>query len=192
MAQLLRRTGMDPGQAIGLRLSQHDEGALEEAYSTYSAGVRAYVTRFVGPSEAEDVVQRTFLDVWRHGSRYDPSQRFAGWIFTIARRRAIDCLRSRRHDVVDVDSFRDLMGDDGREMAERHADAAEVRTAVARLPEHERTVIELAYFGQLTQAEIASHLDTPLGTVKARAARGTRRLAQLMVADRELTERTRS
>lgn len=183
---------MDAGQAIGLRLSQRDEGALEEAYSAYAAGVRAYVVRFVGPSEADDVVQRTFLDIWRHGSRYDPSERFSGWVFTIARRRAIDCLRSRRHDVVDVDLFRDLVGDDGREMAERHADAAEVRSALARLPEHERTVIELAYFGQLTQLEIADRLAVPLGTVKARAARGTRRLALLMTTDRDLSQRSRS
>lgn len=181
---------MDTGQAIGLRLSQRDEGALEEAYSAYAGGVRNYVARFVGQTEADDVVQRTFLDVWRHGARYDPAERFSGWVFTIARRRAIDYLRSRRHDVVDVDLIRDLVGDDGRETAERHADAAEVWAALGRLPDHERTVIELAYFAQLSQTEIAYRLVVPLGTVKARAARGTRRLAQLMTADRDLTERS--
>lgn len=176
---------MEPGQAIGLRLLRRDEGALEEAYSTYAAAVRAYVARFVGPSDAEDVVQRTFLDVWRHSSRYDPAERFSGWVFTIARRRAIDSLRTRRHDVVDVDQVRDLVGDDGREMAQRHADAADVRAAVARLPEHERVVIELSYFAQLTQAEIAARLGAPLGTIKARASRGTRRLALQMGSDAE-------
>jgi RNA polymerase sigma-70 factor (ECF subfamily) len=183
---------MDPGQAIGLRLSRRDEGALDEAYSAYAAGVRSYVTRFVGPADAEDVVQRTFLDVWRHSARYDPAERFTGWLFTIARRRAIDSLRSRRHDVVDVDTVRDLVGEDGRETAERHADAAEVRAALARLPEHERVVIELTYFGQLTQAEIAERLSAPVGTVKARAARGTRRLAVLMGAVRPPAQRSRT
>jgi RNA polymerase sigma factor (sigma-70 family) len=182
---------MEPGQAIGLRLRRRDEGALEEAYSAYAAAVRSYVARFVGPAKAEDVVQRTFLDVWRHSSPYDPAEHFTGWLFTIVRRRAIDSLRSRRHHVVDVDRVRDLVGDDGREMAERHADAADVRAAVARLPEHERVVIELTYFAQLTQAEIAQRLGTPVGTVKARASRGTRRLALLMGSERGQDVRSR-
>ena len=183
---------MDHGQAIGLRLSQHDESALEEAYSAYAAGVRSYVSRFVGHSEADDVVQRTFLDVWRHCGRYDPTERFTGWLFTIARRRAIDTLRTRRHDVVDVETVRDLVGEDGRVMAARHADAAEVRAAVAQLPEHERVVIELTYFDELSQAEIAERLGAPIGTVKARASRGTRHLARLMTADRGQQARSRS
>lgn len=183
---------MEPGQAIGLRLSRREVGALDEAYAEYAGPVRAYVARFVGPGEADDVVQRTFLDVWRHASQYDPARRFTGWLFTIARRRAIDSLRSRRHDVVDVEQARHLVGEDGRETAERFADAADVRAAVAQLPEHERQVIELAYFADLTQAEIAAALDTPLGTVKARAARGTRRLALLMSEPPEAPARSRS
>ncbi len=171
---------MDLGQTIGLRLSRRDPGALEDAFTTYETSVRAYVTRLVGHSEADDVVQRTFLDVWRQSSKYDPAQRFTGWLFTIARRRAIDTLRSRNRDVVGVDAAWHLVGEDGRETAQRYADAADVRAAVARLPEHERRVIELAYFADLTQAEIAAVLEAPLGTVKARAARGTRRLGVLM------------
>lgn len=181
---------MEPGQAIGLRLSRREVGALEEAYAEYADAVRAYVTRFVGPADADDVVQRTFLDVWRYASSYDPTRRFTGWLFTIARRRAIDCLRSRRHDVVDVDQARHLVGEDGRETAERYADAADVRAAVARLPEHERRVIELTYFADLTQAEVATVLGAPLGTVKARASRGTRRLAGLMTTPRSETTRS--
>ena len=83
---------------------------------------------------------------------------------------------------MDVESLRDLVGEDGRETVDRYADAADVRTAVGRLPDHEREVIEMAYFAELTQREIAVALDVPLGTVKARAARGTRRLG-LLVAE---------
>lgn len=175
---------MDQGQAIGLRLSRRDEGAVEEAFAAYAEAVRRYVTRFVGQAEADDVVQRTFLDVWRHAGRYDPRQRFTSWLFTIARRRAIDALRTRRHPVVDVDAVRDLVGVDGRDLADRHADAAEVRAAVGRLPEHERVVIELTYFADLSQQEVAERLEAPLGTVKARSSRGTKRLARLMHAER--------
>lgn len=173
---------MDTGQAIGLRLARRDETALEEAYAVYAPSLLSYLSRFVGPVEAEDVMQRAFLDVWRHAERYDPAQRFSGWLFAIARRRAIDTLRSRRFDVVDVEAARDLIGDDGRELADRYADAADVRSALARLPEHERVVLELTYFQHRTQQEIADHLDLPLGTVKARASRGTRRLGDLIRA----------
>ncbi|WP_370615547.1 RNA polymerase sigma factor [Mumia sp. Pv 4-285] len=171
--------------AIGARLARQDEAALQEAYERYAPVVLAYVSRYVGRDEAEDVVQRTFLDAWRGASRYDPNQRFTAWLFTIAHHRAVDTLRARRHTVVDVESIRDLAGDDGRETASRFADAADVRWAVARLPEHERTVLEMAYFQELTQKEIAARLDVPLGTVKARASRGTRRLGEIMRATEE-------
>lgn len=171
---------MEGGQAIGLRLARRDESALEDAYATYGPSLLAYLRRHVGPDEAEDVLQRTFLDVWRHSSRYQPAQRFSTWLFTIAHRRAVDALRTRRHRVVDVEAARDLVGEDGRETAERYAEAAEVRAALARLPEHEREALELTYYAGLTQREIAAHLDVPIGTVKARTSRATRRLGALM------------
>ncbi|MGB0101109.1 MAG: RNA polymerase sigma factor [Nocardioides sp.] len=173
---------MSTSPALGLRLARRDESALEDAYRTYGPSLLAYLRRYVGPDEAEDVLQRTFLDVWRHADRYDPDQRFAGWLFTIAHRRAVDSLRTRRHRVVDVEAARGLVGEDGRETAERYADAAEVRAALVGLPDHEREVLELAYFGDLTQREIAARLQAPIGTVKARAARGTKRLAMLLTA----------
>lgn len=171
---------MEAGRDIGTRLARGDEAALEDAYATYGPSLLVYLRRYVGPDEAEDVLQRTFLDVWRSAERYDTGQRFTGWLFTIAHRRAVDTLRQRRHSVVDVDTVRHLVGEDGRETVEQHADAAEVRAALGRLPDHEREVLELAYYGELTQPEIAERLQAPLGTVKARAARGTRRLAELL------------
>ena len=171
---------MESGRTIGARLACHDDSALEDAYATYGPAVLAYLRRYVGPDEAEDVLQRTFLDVWRSAERYDPEQRFSGWLFTIAHRRAVDALRSRRHSVVDVDQIRGLVGEDGRETADRHADAADLRIALDALAEHERTVLELAYFSELTQREIAERLDIPLGTVKARASRGLKHLSARM------------
>ena len=180
-------TGMkrrDPaaGQAIGLRLARREEHALADAYAAYAPMVLAYASRYVGRDEAEDVMQRTFLDAWRHAGRFDPSQRFTGWLFTIAHRRAVDALRARRHQVIDVESLRELSGEDGRETINRFADAADVRAAVAQLPDHERVVVEMTYFDDLSQREIAERLDVPLGTVKARASRGTRRLGQIIRA----------
>lgn len=181
---------MDPGQSIGRRLALREDGALADAYAEYAPALLAYVSRYVGRDDAEDVVQHTFLDAWRGAGRYDPRQRFTGWLFTIAHRRAIDVLRSRRHTVVDVSGLRELAGEDGRETVDRFADAADVRALMGRLPEHERTVLELAYFAELTQREIAERLGVPLGTVKARAARGTQRLGHLMRAVLDEGERS--
>jgi RNA polymerase sigma factor (sigma-70 family) len=173
---------VDSGQSIGVRLSLRDESALEDAYATYGRSVLAYLRRYVGADEAEDVLQRTFLDVWRNAHRYDPDERFTGWLFTIAHHRAIDTLRTRRHAVVDVDALRELMGEDGRVTVTRFADAAEVRQAMSRLPDHERETLWLAYFEGLNQAEIAERTAVPLGTVKARSSRGLRHLARLIHA----------
>ena len=173
---------MDPGHALGERWARRDERALEEAYAVYGASLLSYLRRYVGPDEAEDVLQRTFLDAWRSAGRFRSGERFSSWLFTIAHRRAVDTLRARRHAVVDVDTMRELMGEDGRETLQRYADAAEVRAGLERLPAHEREVLLLAYFGELSQREIAERLDVPLGTVKARASRGTRRLRDLIAA----------
>ena len=98
------------------------------------------------------MLQRTFLDAWRGARSFDPEQRLGAWLFTIAHRRAIDTLRSRKHDVVPVEALRELVGEDGRELAERYADAVEVRAAMHQLPEGQREVLTLAYFADLTQA----------------------------------------
>lgn len=169
----------DGGRELGLRLAGHDETALAAAYSAYSGSLLTYLTRVVGAVDAEDVLQRTFLDAWRNADRYDPEHRFAGWLFTIARNRAVDTLRSRRPQV-DLTAAGDLVGEDGRETAERLAVAAEVRQAVACLPPHERDAVRLTYFEQLRQTEVADRLGVPVGTVKARVSRGMRRLAGLL------------
>lgn len=180
---------MDTGQQLGARLAGRDESALEDAYELYGPGVLAYLRRHVGPDEAEDVLQRTFLDVWRNAGRYDPQHRFSSWLFTIAHHRAVDTLRSRRTDVVDVEAARELIGEDGRARAQQYAEAAEVRAALQQLPDHERETLLLAYYQGLSQREIAARLNVPVGTVKARAARGTRRLGEIIRAASEEDER---
>ncbi len=142
--------------------------------------VLGYLRRFVPRDEAEDVLQRVFYEVWKNRDRYDPARSLEAWVLGIARKRAIDQLRRRHATIVPIDELRDVAGDDGRELAERYARANEVRGALERLPAEQRQVLTMAYFGDLTQAEIADRLGVPLGTVKARAFRGLRRLADLL------------
>jgi RNA polymerase sigma factor (sigma-70 family) len=164
---------------VAERLVAGDEHALEECYHRYGPAVRGYLRRFVPSPDVEDVLQETFLDVWRCRRQLDPDRRFEPWLFAIARRRAIDALR-RRRGVVEVAVVRDLMGTDGNQLAEQLAWAAEIRAALVQMSAEQREVIELAYFSELTQREIAERLGIPLGTVKARVSRGLRRLAVLM------------
>jgi RNA polymerase sigma factor (sigma-70 family) len=165
---------------IGLRLNQGEPEALEEAYRTLGPLVISYLSRYVPHADIHDVMQRVFYEVWRVHERYDPKLSLRGWVLGIARKRAIDHLRKRRDVVVPLDSMREIVGDDGREVAERLVWADEVRTALDQLPEPQRKVIELAYFEQYTQSEIAVALDIPLGTVKTRTSRGLQRMAGLL------------
>jgi RNA polymerase sigma factor (sigma-70 family) len=164
----------------GLRAG--NKQALEDCYRLTAPLVRDYVRRFVPPAEVDDITQQVFLDLWRSHQRVDPARGLVPLLLTIARNRSIDYLRKRRHVVVDVAQLRGLMGEDGDRLIEGLAWAAEVRRALQALPDAQRQAIELAYFGQHTQREIAIRLGVPLGTVKARMWRGMRQLATTVVA----------
>jgi RNA polymerase sigma factor (sigma-70 family) len=165
---------------LGARLAAGEEGAINECYSVLGPMVLGYLRRFVPRDQAEDVLQRVFYEVWRNRDRYDPTRSLEAWVLGIARKRAIDQLRRRHANVVPIEELREIAGDDGRELAERYARASEVRGALERLPREQREVLTLAYFGDLSQTEIANRLGLPLGTVKARTFRGLRRLADII------------
>ena len=166
--------------SLGAQLVHDRQEAIEEIYLALGSTVRSYLQHLVGPDDADDVLQQVFYEVWRHNGRYDPSRSLTAWVLGIARKRAIDHLRRRRHIATTLDNLESVVGEDGRELAERYARAHEVRDALTRLPDEQREVLVLAYFGCFTQSEIARHLELPLGTVKARAFRGLRRLAQVL------------
>lgn len=166
--------------AVGSRLAAGERAALEECYAELGPLVLSYLRRYLGKEDAEDVLQKVFFEVWRSAARYDPERSFEAWVFGIARKRSIDALRSRRAAVIPLDAIRELTGEDGREVADRLAFAAEIRSAVAALPEGPREALRLAYFHSRTQAEIAIELGVPVNTVKSWTARGLRKLATLL------------
>jgi RNA polymerase sigma-70 factor (ECF subfamily) len=154
---------------------------------------------------AEEVVQDTYLALWNRAELYDERQgSLLAWLGTIARNRAIDRLRAagRRPTAVPLSGLLvdDSQDDRALERAlssgglvgggpppldpEAHMDAAELRVevqgALARIPQMERQVLELAYYEDLTQTEIATRLSWPLGTVKTRTRRGLLRLRSLL------------
>jgi RNA polymerase sigma factor (sigma-70 family) len=171
--------------SLGVRHATGQDGAIADVYAALSPMVLGYLRRFVPPDEAEDVLQRVFYEVWRHKDRYDPSRSLGAWVLGIANKRAIDHVRRRRRTAVPVEELDGIAGEDGRELAERYARASEIRDALSRLPDEQREVLRLAYFGDCTQSQIATQLGIPLGTVKARTFRGLRRLGQLLASDHQ-------
>ncbi|HSH22056.1 MAG TPA: sigma-70 family RNA polymerase sigma factor [Candidatus Caenarcaniphilales bacterium] len=183
-----------------------DESALAELYDRFAAPL--YRTALLRPGDrhlAEEVLQDTYLALWNRAELFDPSQgSLLGWLAVIARNRATDRLRAlgRRPASLPLSSVLDDADTDGRAPdsvlhraqpvagvtapadPERLVDDAwlrrEVQRALAEIPDHERQVIQLAYYEELSQSEIAARLDWPLGTVKTRTRRALRHLRRTL------------
>ena len=178
LMQLVRR---GEAEAFEVVYERHCNAAFSLAYRM--CGTRA---------AAEDVVQESFLSLWRSGTRYDRTRgSVRTWMLGIVHNRAIDSLRrSVVHD-------RRRASDEGieerfeaRERTEvevaRLDEAEEIRQALRTLPPEQGRVIELAYFGGFTQTEIASMLDAPLGTVKGRMRLGLEKMRSQLGGLREV------
>ncbi|MFG2088937.1 MULTISPECIES: RNA polymerase sigma factor [unclassified Spirillospora] len=163
---------------LGHRLARGDETALTECYATLGPLVRHHVARLVPGHAVDDVVQVAFLELWRTRRRFDPSRALAPWVLSIARRRAIDQIRSEARHRRRAAPLEEA----GRvpDPAPALDAACDVRGALAVLPVAQRQAIVLAHYGHLTQREIADRLNIPLGTVKARTSRGLRRMRELL------------
>jgi RNA polymerase sigma-70 factor (ECF subfamily) len=163
------------------RVGSGDRGAFEALYRRYARPVYGLALRRLGDrGRAEDAVQDTFASVWRAAASYRPERGpGAPWLYAVARNAIVDNGRTRREPPVE--------GIDEASDEESPADRAEagwvawrVHRALAELPENERTVIELAYWGGRSQSEIASELGIPLGTVKTRTRSGLMRLSTML------------
>lgn len=154
-------------------------GGLETIYDRYHSMAYALALRITTETGlAEDVVQDSFLGLWRNAERYAEAKgSVRGWLLAIVRHRAIDAMRRQRAGVVlgeDPDEVLPAsltLPDIWPEVAGR-LEAEQVRVALTVLPPAQREVIELAYFDGLTQREIADQTRAPLGTVKSRMRLG--------------------
>ncbi|WP_030906724.1 RNA polymerase sigma factor [Streptosporangium amethystogenes] len=165
---------------LNIRFAEGDDAALAECFTAHGSLIRSYLRRFVSQQEVEDLQQVVFAEVWRSRHRFDPARSLPAWMLGIAHKRAVDQLRMRTLRTVPLDVVADPAGDDGRIDGDGLAERDQVRWALAKLPAPQRQAIELAYYGDLTQREIAERLRVPLGTVKARTARGLRRLSDIL------------
>lgn len=170
------------------RMAAGEKAAFAELYDRFSRPLFSVALRILrDEAEAEDIVQDVFLTLWEKASDFSRERGSAfGWAVTLTRHRAIDRLRlrQRRRELLDQPAAGHFATAAASPSAEEALAAREtaraVRSAVAGLPTEQQRALELAFFGGLTQQEIAARLQEPLGTIKARIRRGLFRLREIL------------
>lgn len=166
-------------ELLGLVAGMQRE-ALGQLYLRHANAVRAAARRITeDPGEAEDLLHDIFLEVWDHASDYEPGRgSVRTWLLLRARSRSLD--RRRR---LGRRSGEELSPDVGHGVRPASAEELGVRDAVTRLPEPLRELLELAYYGGMSSAEMAATLAIPIGTVKSRVARALAELRAILADD---------
>ena len=163
-----------------------DDDALGELYDRFGRLAFRLAFRILRDRAlAEDAVQEAFLAVWRSADAYKRERaKPSTWILTVVHRRAVDIVRreqSRRGEPLEVAPEPSVgAADEDAVLRDRRA---AVQAALTELPGDQRQALELAYYGGLTQSELAERLGVPLGTVKSRMFAGLGRLRELLAAD---------
>src|SRR4249920_3028900 len=181
--------GDDADRSVLERVASGDLDALEDLYDRYKTMAYSIAYRITNDATlAEDVVQDAFLGAWRNAARYVEGRgSVKTWLLSIVHHRAIDAIR-RRKPTSELPEREDIppaelrLPDIWAEVS-ANLDADAVRGAMAVLSDVQREAIELAYFGGLTQQEIAVRMDTPLGTVKSRMRLGLLAMRRALTAD---------
>jgi RNA polymerase sigma-70 factor (ECF subfamily) len=171
---------------LAARFVAGDERALEEVYSRWSSLVFTMARRATGnESDAADITQAVFLSAWRGRAGFESSKgSLPGWLVTITRRRVADHWESISRETRKIDAESARLDD---EAVAGHAEESVNRVLLAdelsQLGEPQRKIIELAFFQDLTHAQIARALDIPLGTVKSHIRRSLDRLRTRLEVD---------
>jgi RNA polymerase sigma-70 factor (ECF subfamily) len=161
--------------AAFLRKEPEAAGQLYDRFSSRIFGLGLSLLR--NRTDAEDLVQDTFLKVWRTGSAFDPVRgSLDTWMLLVARSLAIDLLRRRSLEARKLSSQPKVSEATDEAGPERHAEVSDLfhraSQAMARLPQRQRSVLELTYLGQRSTKEVAELMGIPRGTVKSRAHAG--------------------
>jgi RNA polymerase sigma-70 factor, ECF subfamily len=167
------------------RLKTGDARALRELYDRYSGLLYPVALRILGNRmDAEDAMQRCWVQVWGSASSYDPKRGpVVAWLLTVIRSRSLDLVRSigsrrRAEDAVETEPTDFPL--DPSASAERQSLHERITRAMGSLTQEQRGVLEIAYFDGLSQSEISAHVGAPLGTVKSWTRQGLQRLRELL------------
>ncbi len=165
------------------RVARADEGALAELYDRFGRVAYGLAYRILRDAAlAEDAVQDAFLAVWRTAVSFDSNRgRASTWVLTLVHRRAVDVVRREdRRRGQPLDNAPAAAGEATDETAAVREQRRNVQAALARLPAEQREALELAYYGGLSQSELAERLGVPLGTVKSRMFAALAKLRDLL------------
>ena len=179
----------DADRSCLVRIASGELHALDELYERYKTMAYSIAYRITNDATlAEDVVQDAFMGAWRNAERYIQGRgSVKTWLLSIVHHRAIDAVR-RRKPTTELPDFeavppRQMQVPDVWAEVSAQLDAVEVRRALEVLSSVQREAIELAYFGGLTQQEIAERTGTPLGTVKSRMRLGLLAMRRVLIGD---------
>jgi len=168
-----------PDEALLDLVARSDDDALAELYDRYGRSAYALALRILrDPVLAQDAVQDAFLTAWRTAPSFDRARGApATWLMTLVHRRAVDVVRREdRRRASPLEDAPVASGDATDEAVELRDERLRVRAALEVLTPAEREALELAYYGGLSQSEIAERLGVPLGTVKSRMFAGLAKL----------------
>lgn len=159
------------------RFRAGDEDAVRQVIEAYGGAVATVARSIVGaPELVAEVVQQTFVKAWRAAASLDEDRLIAPWLYTIARRTAIDVLRRERRPTTGDHEPETEVGVEPMTF-ERTVEIYEVRQALDALPTDERLVMKLSHLDGMSHSDIAAQLGVPIGTVKSRTGRARKRLA---------------
>ena len=188
---------VDPAAAANLeadisllkRIGQRDVAAFQEFFKKFNGLLYTTIHRVLNDHEdSEDIMQEVLVQIWQKAHLYEPTKgKPLTWVTTMARNRAIDRIRSKQRRSRLNDDFENEsrsvqpeFDEDTSDLTISRENDRVLQSAVMELTPDQREAIQLAYFGGLTQGEIASKLKEPLGTVKARIRRGIQRLEHVV------------
>lgn len=174
-------------EQLMLAVQQENAQALEELHQRHAATLKAVIVRVLhNEHSAEDLLQEVFLEIWRLANRYSQEKGKAlGWMITLARRRAIDRLRREQAYFRVEERFQKETEQQPEAWThtrvEEDIEASDLRRILANiletLPPAQKSAVELAFYKGMSQREIASHTNIPLGTIKTRLELGVRKIA---------------
>ncbi|MGC4867292.1 RNA polymerase sigma factor [Micromonospora sp. DT53] len=164
-----------PVDDLDRRFHAGDDVALREAYDRYGRAVLHLATSMLANrSDAEDVTQATFVAAWLGRDTFDPAKgSLIGWLLGIGRRKVIDRMRASARETRVVETVRQLPEQAQTDPdPDRVVDRLVIADELARLPDDQRRMLELAFYDDLTHQQIATVTGVPLGTVKSHIRRG--------------------
>ena len=178
-------------ESLMLLAQKGDAAAFERLYDRIAPNVLGLALQIIhDQAQAEEVTQEVFIELWQHAADFDPAKGSAkAWILRRARLRAIDRVRSAiatlkrddREAFLVASIKQESVEDEALRNVQRHA----VRTALDIMGEPHKTAILLAYFGDMTHAELAATTGVPLGTAKTRVRDGLRKLEKILKEQRD-------